>query len=191
MLSFLDPLILLTCGYRYNQENHLWYMILMVHSTAYFVYDSIVEYLAGSDDFLTNLHHVCVIGMSFWHLISRTSGFEYLGKWLHVTEFNLVLHLIAESSNPFLIIRTLLKLKGQKDSQLYKWNEIAFAVIFVICRLFLTPLALIYIYEADRVIYGTKFGVAFVLYVQLFWVYRVLNLGAGALKDAFPESKAV
>jgi hypothetical protein len=55
-------------------------MILMVHSTAYFVYDSIVEYMAGSDDFLTNLHHACVLGMSFWHLMSRTSGFEYIGK---------------------------------------------------------------------------------------------------------------
>lgn len=55
-------------------------MFMMVHSTAYFVYDSIAEILAGCDDLLMNLHHVCVVGMSMWHLTSKTSGFEFLCK---------------------------------------------------------------------------------------------------------------
>lgn len=153
-------------------------MFLMVHSTAYFVFDTIGEYLAGTDDLLTNLHHVCVVGMSVWHLMARTSGFEYL-----------VLHLMAETSNPFIIIRTMLKIRGQKDTKLYRINEIIFAVVFLFVRMLLTPLVLIYLFEADHVIYGSKFGIAFVLYVQLFWCYRVLFMTAQAIYDAVPNSK--
>ncbi|TNV78207.1 hypothetical protein FGO68_gene11598 [Halteria grandinella] len=135
--------------------------------------------MAGSDDFLTNLHHACVIGMSLWHLCSRTSGFEYI-----------LLHFIAEVSNPFLIMRTVFKIRNIKGSTFEAINKYTFAVIFIIARALVTPLAMIYIYEADKVIYGTKFGVAFVLFVQLFWVYRVLNLSAAALHEGFPDSKA-
>ena len=72
---------------------------------------------------------------------------------------------MAESSNPFIIIRTMLKIKDMRDTRFYRINEIIFAGIFITVRMFLTPLVLVYIYEADKVIYGTKFGIAFVLYV--------------------------
>lgn len=96
---------------------------------------------------------------------------------------------MAETSNPFLIFRTMMKLHGMKTTKLYRQNDVAFALIFLLMRLILTPIALVYIYEADRVIYGTKFGVAFVLQVQLIWVYRVLFLVAEAIHEIFPESK--
>lgn len=41
-------------------------MLVMTHCTAYFVYDSIIEVYYGIDDFLMNLHHICVCGVSFW-----------------------------------------------------------------------------------------------------------------------------
>jgi hypothetical protein len=72
---------------------------------------------------------------------------------------------MAEVSNPFLIVRTILKIKGARNGNLYKINEFLFATIFIPVRMVITPLALIYVYEADQVIYGTKFGVAFVLFV--------------------------
>ena len=75
------------------------------------------------------------------------------------------MHLMAESSNPFIIIRTMLKIRGQRDSKFYRINELVFAGIFIFVRMFLTPLAMIYIYEGDKVIYGSKFGIAFVLFV--------------------------
>ena len=76
----IDPLILYYGGYRYNQPNHLLHQFLMVHGFAYFLYDSIIEVYYQSDDLLTNLHHVCVVGCSFFHVRSRGSGFEYRGK---------------------------------------------------------------------------------------------------------------
>lgn len=126
----------------------------MTHCTAYFVYDSIIEVYYKTDDFLMNLHHVCVCAVSFWQLSSKTSGFEFL-----------VLHWMAESSNPFLIMRSILRIAGYKGTQIYKINELVFAAIYLPVRMLLTPLALIYMYEADQVIYGTKFGVTFVLYI--------------------------
>lgn len=75
------------------------------------------------------------------------------------------MHLMAESSNPFIIIRTMLKILDQKDSKFYRINELIFAGVFILVRMFITPLAMIYIYEGDRVIYGSKFGIAFVFFV--------------------------
>jgi hypothetical protein len=71
---------------------------------------------------------------------------------------------------------------------MYKINEQIFAAIYLPVRMFLTPLALIYMYEADQVIYGTKFGVTFVLYIQLFWCYKVLHMTASAIRDALPKN---
>jgi hypothetical protein len=97
--------------------------------------------------------------------------------------------LLAEVSNPCLIMRTFLKIRGGlKGTAFYKYNEYCFVVIFLIARAIVTPLVMFYIYEADRVIYGTKFGVAFVLFVQYFWVYRVLNMAANQLHEAKPEN---
>jgi len=157
---FIDPLGIFLFGYRYNQDNHLFYQIVMVHCTAYFFYDSVIEIYYKTDNFLMNLHHVCVCSVSLWQLSSRNSGFEFL-----------VLHWMAESSNPSLIMRSILKINGKKNTSIYKINELIFAAIYLPVRMILTPIALIYMYEADQVIYGTKFGVTFVLYIQLFWCY--------------------
>jgi hypothetical protein len=54
----------------------------MVHSFAYFVYDSIIEIYYGTDDFLTNAHHVVVLAATFTHINNKFGGFEYIGKYL-------------------------------------------------------------------------------------------------------------
>ena len=98
---------------------------------------------------------------------------------------------MAESSNPFLIMRSILKIAGKRNTQTYKINELVFIAIYLPVRMVLTPLALIYMYEGDQVIYGTKFGVTFVLYIQLFWCYKVMHATAGAIRDAIPKNQAV
>jgi hypothetical protein len=35
--------------------------MLISHSLAYFSYDTVIELYYGTDDFLTNLHHVIVV----------------------------------------------------------------------------------------------------------------------------------
>ena len=83
---------------------------------------------------------------------------------------------MAEISNPFLIFRTVLKITGMKDTTIYAVNDIIFASVFLFVRMLLTPLALVYMYEGSKVLFAAKIGISFVLYIQLFWCYRILYL---------------
>jgi len=154
-----DPLILYYGGYRYNQPNHLYHVILIVHAVAYFAYDSIIEIVYGTADTLTNFHHLFVLLGTYFHLMNNYSGWEYI-----------VLHFMAEISNPFLIIRTVLKLMKMKNTSYYFINDIIFAVVFIIMRAFCTPVVMIMFYEAENCIYSTKICVGLVLFIQMFWV---------------------
>jgi hypothetical protein len=156
LIIIIDPLILYYGGYRYDQPNHLYHMLLICHSMAYFTYDSIIEIYYGTDDLLTNLHHVIVVFSTCFFFFNKYGGFEYIGnRFIHNIT---VLHLMAEISNPFLILRTLLKIVGMKDSKLYEINDIIFATVFLFVRMLLTPLAMIYMYEGKNVLTAAKFG---------------------------------
>ena len=60
-----------------------------------------------------------------------------------------VLHLMAELTNPFLILRTALKISGKKDTRIYEINEYFFAGGFLLIRMILTPVVTIMLYEGD------------------------------------------
>ncbi|CDW75199.1 transmembrane protein [Stylonychia lemnae] len=177
VLLHIDPLILYYGGYRYDQPNHLYHMILMVHSFAYFTYDSIIEIYYGTDDFLTNSHHVVVLLASFTHVINRYGGFEYIGNSIKFfLNTHLVLHLTAEISNPFLILRTVLKISGMKETTLYAVNDVIFATTFLFLRMIVTPCILVYMLEGHNILVADKVGTAFILFIQLFWCYRIIYL---------------
>ena len=85
---------------------------------------------------------------------------------------------MAELSNPFLILRTALKITGRKASKIYTINEIVFAVTFIFIRMFCTPVVAIMLFEGDRVLAEAKIGICLILYIQLFWCYKILfNIG--------------
>lgn len=149
-------------------------MFMISHASAYFIFDSIIEIYYRTDDLLTNMHHVCVIFVSYFGMRAPHSGFEYLGKIRSFYLLYVVLHLLAEVSNPFLILRTMLKILGKKKTTLYQVNEVIFASIFLFARVILTPIFLVYMFEAYNVLYSIKLGVSFVLFVQLFWSYRII-----------------
>ena len=172
----IDPIALYIGGYRYNQLNHIAPLIMNTHALAYFLYDSIIEKIYGTSDLLMDLHHICVLSVAFTVFRENHSGFELLGKIFRSIYCLIVLHLLAEVSNPSLILRTMLRISGQRNSKLYKINEVVFAVIFILARFFLTPLFAIYMFEAENVLYSVKFGVIFILYVQMFWCYRIIEL---------------
>jgi hypothetical protein len=90
---------------------------------------------------------------------------------------------MAEVSNPFLIIRTIMKIRGNKDSKFYAVNDLIFANVFLFVRMLLTPIAMIYMYEGRNVLTAAKFGIQFVLFIQLFWCYRILFLIAERIKS--------
>ena len=82
VIIVIDPFILYHGGYRYNQPNHLYHTLMTSHALAYFVFDSVLEVSYGTDDLLTNCHHVCAILVSYFCMRAEHSGFEYIGKIL-------------------------------------------------------------------------------------------------------------
>ena len=79
----LDPVILYYGGYRYDQPNHLYHNLLICHAFAYFTYDSIIEIYYGTDDLLTNLHHVVVVVSTAFFFFNKFGGYEYIGMKIH------------------------------------------------------------------------------------------------------------
>jgi hypothetical protein len=126
----------------------------MVHSMSYFVYDTLIEVYYNTADTLTNMHHAIVLVGTYFHLRSSYSGYDYL-----------LMHLCAEISNPFVIIRTILKFLDKKDTFLYSFSENMFAVTFIILRLFATPVLMIFLYESENCLYSTKIGISLVLFI--------------------------
>ncbi|CDW77088.1 transmembrane protein [Stylonychia lemnae] len=174
--TFVHAIIGCIAGYRYDQPNHLYHQILMVHSFAYFTFDSIIEIYYGTDDALTNAHHLVVLIASFTHVKNSFGGFEYI-----------VLHLITEISNPFLIIRTVLKICGMKETMIYAVNDMIFATIFLFFRMIVTPCALIYMFEGHNILAADKVGTAAILFIQLFWCYRILYLIMEKIRENYKD----
>ena len=92
---------------------------------------------------------------------------------------------MAELSNPFLICRTVLRILGKKDTTLYKVNDIIFAIVFIVMRVILTPIFVVYMFEGHNVLYSIKLGVSFVLFVQLFWAYRIIYLIIEMIREPY------
>jgi hypothetical protein len=76
----IGPIALYEGGFRYNQPNHLYHMGMMVHSGAYFTFDTIIELYYGTTDILMNLHHVFVLAATYFHVRNTYSGWEYMGN---------------------------------------------------------------------------------------------------------------
>lgn len=76
----LDPFIFYYGGYRYNQPNHLYYVFILSHSFAYFIFDTIIEIFYRTDDALTNVHHAVCLAVSYFGIRAPHSAFEFVGK---------------------------------------------------------------------------------------------------------------
>lgn len=75
-----DPFVFYYSGYRYNQPNHILHVIMITNSFAYFIFDTIIETAYGSDDFLTNCHHVICNAVCYFCYVAPHSGFEFIRK---------------------------------------------------------------------------------------------------------------
>lgn len=76
-----------------------------------------------------------------------------------------------------------------KDAWYYKLNDKVFAFVFIVARLILSPIIMIYIYEGNNVLFITKFGMCLVVYIQFFWGLKILyNIGL-MIKDVFEPAE--
>ncbi|CDW79429.1 UNKNOWN [Stylonychia lemnae] len=99
----------------------------------------------------------------------------------------LVCHLLAEVSNPFLQIRTALRIVKKSDTWYYKLNDKIFAVVFILARLIVSPILLFYTFEGDNTTTFLKLGFASVTFIQFFWGMKILyNIGV-MVKEHFDE----
>ena len=98
-----------------------------------------------------------------------------------------MLQYLAETSNPFLIYRTILRIQGKKGTTFYRINDIIFAAIFIIARIILTPMFLVYMFEGSRILYSIKLGVSIILFVQLIWGYRIIELVMEAIREGYEK----
>lgn len=151
---------------------------MIYHSLAYFTYDSIIEIYYGTSDFLTDMHHFLVVGGTLFHLNTKFTGFEYS-----------MTHLLAEISNPSLVLRTIFKIFGIRSGMIYHLNEYFFAISFVTLRLFATPVWMYFLYEAHNAVYIHKICTSLVMFIQTFWCYRILQITCNTLLKKDDESK--
>lgn len=139
-------------------------MFVLCNSCGYFIFDSIIEYYYNTNDILLNLHHVVVVITTVMSLRNKYSGFEYMLSIL-----------CAEASNPYLVIRTTLRITGKKQTSLYANNDLVFAAVFLLMRLIICPLLLLMCFESPHCIYAAKLGVCIVLFVSLLWAYKIFK----------------
>lgn len=158
-------------------------MFLMCHAFAYFSFDTIMEIYYGSADFFMNFHHVVVLTCNYLHLRSYSGGFEYCGKIFN--DKLLVLHFIAESSNPFLAARGAMISANKQHLWIYGVNEKIFAVTFLMARMIGAPLLILYMWEGDKILFSTKIGLNFILYVSCLWGFTILYNIAIVVKESF------
>jgi len=169
-----NPVAMYLGGYRYNQPTHLYHMFVMCHAFAYFFFDSVIEIMYGTDDALTNIHHVIVLVVNYTHMNRTYGGFEFC-----------LLYWLAEVTNPFLILRTVWKITGNTNTWYYNLNDKIFAASFILVRMVLSQFGLIYIFEGDNVLFVSKIGFLFIIYISFLWGFVILYNIAVVVKGAF------
>lgn len=55
-------------------------MFMITNSFAYFIFDTLIEIIYGTDDMLTNIHHAVCLTVSYFCFCAPHSGFEFLGN---------------------------------------------------------------------------------------------------------------
>ena len=86
----------------------------------YFLTGLIIETWVGTIDRTTLMHHLIIISSAIQFYWNPYGGFE-----------SMVVLFVGEVSNPFLTLRTFLKLRGAKGTRLYFMNDIAFISVFL------------------------------------------------------------
>ena len=95
-------------------------------AVGYFIYDfTAMAYYRLLDATMTIHHWICIIGMSLPLTYDKSANFIVMGMF------------IAESSNPFMHIRCILKHYGLRYSKAYETMEITFMLLYIYGRIFL------------------------------------------------------
>lgn len=78
-----------------------------------------------------------------------------------------------------------MKIAKKTDTWYYAINERLFAGVFIVVRMCLAPFLLLYIYEGDNILFSSKLGFVFVIFISFFWGFKILLNVAVVVKEAF------
>lgn len=138
----------------------------------YFIYDMCFAEWFGIHDMAMRLHHAgSIIGSCFFY-------YETVGASITV-----ICIAVEEISNPFILTRDILRLKGIESGLLYSLMEYSFAITFIFFRVFGAHMALTNTWMTE-VTWIVRINMALVHCLGVYWTYIVLRLVSKKLRPA-------
>jgi len=140
-------------------------MLAITVSLAYFIYDTIccaVE-LPFSMEFL--IHHLLTLMGLVFGYVRQISGTELVACLV-----------LMEVSNPFMHGRELLKELNLKDSPLSLANDVLFALVFTVARIFVGPVVVYLCVVSPTSPFAVKVGAVGIQVVSLLWFYKIARM---------------
>lgn len=175
LLGIIAPAIVFYYyGFQMNREALYVHHLVMLNSTAYFLYDTVAEKLYGVLDIMTATHHLSVIILGAYFYWNKYGGDEYL-----MTLF------LGELSNPCLILRTILKSLRLSNTLYFTYIEGWFAISFLLIRVLVAPFWIDMILQAENCPFGHKLGVSIVFTISMGWNTKILAIVFKRYKQLF------
>lgn len=134
IISIVHGLILVTfsCYHYYmmpgscGELNSQYEKNLLYTAVGYFLYDfTAMAYYGLLDKTMTIHHWICIIGMSLPLTYNMSANYVVMGMF------------VAETSNPFMHARCIIRNYGLRYTKIYEFMEISFMLFYIYCRIFL------------------------------------------------------
>jgi hypothetical protein len=134
MISFVHGMtLLIVSGHQFyfapgscGDSNTPTQKMLIYTAVGYFMYDMTALFYYGLVDATMVIHHsICIIGMSLPLTYGMSANYIVMGMF------------IAESSNPFMHVRVILKHYGLRYTKAYECMEITFMSLYMYGRILL------------------------------------------------------
>lgn len=165
-------------GVTYGLENSGLSKLVVFNSFAYFLYDTIISEYYGYNTLPMSLHHATV-------LIGTTMVIFWYQKY--ASEVSLTFA-IVEISNPFNLLREILRHKKQDHGKQYLNVSLIFTILFIITRFLVLPFHLFKIYSFTHNLF-IEILVGFIWFISWHWLFVIFNFALKEVK-VFSEKSA-
>lgn len=93
--------------------------------------------------------------------------------------------LLGEVSNPFLILRAILKIRGETQRTLYIVNEIVFICVFLVMRNWVSRVVTLNFFEYEQISMTLKLAPPLILMISSVWTLQIISMTLGKFVDDF------
>lgn len=167
---------LITEGLNLGETNSLLVKFVMIFSFTYFLYDTIISEYQRYNNTAMTIHHIVTLLITSYCLFKNSCGNEII--------FALV---SAEISNPFNLVREILRHHKRDGEALYLNCSLIFAALFIISRFGFVPWYLTHAYPGPTS-FVIKFFAATVWFISWHWLFIILNFASKELKNVASKS---